>query len=78
MERFWVGASDLGERGNFLWYNADRHVSDANWSEEGRPEEEVSQFREGDVPILAKLEPPCIKVKRKYFSPKKRHEYEYR
>ena len=53
MERFWVGASDLGERGNFLWYNADRHVSDANWSEEGRPEEEVSRFR-GTSPIIAK------------------------
>jgi len=36
--KFWVGASDLGNRGNFVWYNADKTVSDNNWADRGRPE----------------------------------------
>ena len=35
--RFWVGASDLGERGTFVWYSSDnKNVSDNNWAFNGR------------------------------------------
>ena len=37
--RFWVGASDLGERGSFVWYSSEnRKVSDNNWASNGRPD----------------------------------------
>ena len=40
--RFWVGATDLGERGNFVWYSADnKNVSDNNWAFNGRPDKDT-------------------------------------
>ena len=41
--RFWVGATDLGERGSFMWYSADnnREVSNSNWASNGRPDEDT-------------------------------------
>ena len=40
--RFWVGASDLGERGTFIWYGSEnRQVPDNNWASNGRPDEDT-------------------------------------
>lgn len=40
--RFWVGASDLGERGTFVWYSSDnKNVSDNNWALNGRADKDT-------------------------------------
>ena len=40
--RFWVGASDLGERGTFVWYTSDnKNVSDNNWAFNGRADKDT-------------------------------------
>ena len=40
--KFWVGATDLGERGTFVWYSSeDRQISGSNWALNGRPDKET-------------------------------------
>ena len=37
--RFWLGATDLGKRGTFVWYTSEnREVPENNWALYGRPD----------------------------------------
>lgn len=37
--RFWLGATDLSDRGSFVWYTSeDRKVPENNWALYGRPD----------------------------------------